>query len=74
MEIATRFYAQFDLDTVRGIKQLGEILENITARLGPNVELSLEVRATNEDGYDDDTRRIVSENAKSLEATATEFE
>jgi hypothetical protein len=71
---ATRFYAQFDLDPVRGIKQLGEILEHVAARLGPNVELSLEVRAATDDGYDDATKRIVSENASNLGANGAEFE
>ncbi|MGB2757223.1 MAG: hypothetical protein WBD02_06125 [Acidimicrobiia bacterium] len=71
---ATQFYAQFDLDAVRGIKQLGEILEHVTTRLGPNVELSLEVRATNDEGYDDATQRIVAENASNLCARGPEFE
>ncbi len=71
---ATQFYAQFDLDSVRGIKQLGKILEHVTARLGPNVELSLEIRATNEVGYDDATQRIVTENASNLGANGPEFE
>jgi hypothetical protein len=72
---ATRstFYAQFDLDPVRGIKQLSEILEHVAARLG-SASLSLEIRATKEDGYDDATQRIVSENAKNLGAHGAEFE
>ena len=70
----TRFYAQFDLDPVRGIRQLGQILENVSSRLGPQIELSLEIRSTNPDGYDDATRRIVGENAANLGATASEFE
>ncbi|MYI19952.1 MAG: ATP-binding protein, partial [Acidimicrobiia bacterium] len=71
---ATQFYAQFDLDPVRGIKQLGQILEHVSARLGPEIELSLEIRATNPDGYDDATQRIVSENATNLGGKASEFE
>ncbi len=67
------FYAQFDLDPVRGIKQLGEIMEHVAARLG-DVELSLEVRATSKTGYDDATQRIVSENANNLGAHGPEFE
>jgi hypothetical protein len=67
------FYAQFDLDPVRGIKQLSEILEHVAARLG-TASLSLEIRATNADGYDDATQRIVSENAKNLGAHGAEFE
>lgn len=70
---ATRFYAQFDLDSVRGIKQLGEILEHVAARLG-TVELSLEIRSTMDSGYDDATQRIVSENARNLGAHGAEFE
>lgn len=71
---ATKFYAAFDIDSVRGIKQLGEILEHVTARLGADVQLSLEVRATKVDGYDDATQRIVSENAANLGAKGVEFE
>ncbi len=70
----TQFYAQFDLDPVRGIKQLGEILEHVTARLGAGVELHLEVRAESADGFDDATQRIVSENATNLGAEGAEFE
>ena len=69
-----QFYAQFDLDTVRGIRQLGEIFEHVLGRLGPDVELSLEVRAKKDGGYDDATQRIVSENASNLGANAAEFE
>ena len=70
----TQFYAQFDIDPVRAIKQLGQILESVSARLGPNIELSLEIRANKADGYDDDAQRIVSENATNLGASASEFE
>ena len=69
-----QFYAQFDLDPVRGIKQLGEILEHIATRLGSDLEISLEVRATSKDGFDDGTRRIISENAANLDANSAEFE
>ncbi|MCY4135752.1 MAG: DUF499 domain-containing protein [bacterium] len=71
---STQFYAQFDLDPVRCIKELGEIAEHISAHLGPDVELVLEVRATNPDGFNESTQRTVSENASNLGATASEFE
>ena len=70
----TQFYAQFTLDRVRGAQQLGDILEHIAAHLGPEVELELELRANSTDGYDDGTRRTVSENAQSLNAQSAEFE
>ena len=69
-----QFYAQFDLDRVRGIKQLGEILEHVGDKLGSELEISVEVRAKNAEGFDDRTRRTVSENAKNLDANAAEFE
>ena len=70
----TEFYAAFQLDPVRCIKQLGEIAEHVTARLGPDVEITLEVRARNSDGFDDATRRTVSENATNLGSRSSEFE
>jgi hypothetical protein len=59
---------------VRGIKQLGEILEHVGDKLGSELEISVEVRAKNAEGFDDRTRRTVSENAKNLGASAAEFE
>ncbi len=70
----TEFYAEFQLDPVRCIRQLGEIAEHVTARLGPDVEITLEVRARNSDGFDDATRRTVSENATNLGSRSSEFE
>ncbi len=70
----TQFYAQFQLDRVRGAQQLGDILEHIAAHLGPEIQLELELRASSADGYDDGTRRTVSENAQSLNAQSAEFE
>lgn len=71
---STQFYAQFDLDPVRCIKELGEIADHISAHLGPDVELVLEVRATNPDGFNESTQRTVSENAANLGANVSEFE
>lgn len=71
---ATRFYAHFDLDPVRGIKQLGEILQHVTARLGSGVELSARSEGERADGFDDATQRIVSANANNLGTKGAEFE
>ena len=70
----TQFYAQFDLDPVRCIKELGEIADHISSHLGPNVELVLEIRATNPKGFEESTQRTVSENATNLNAVSSEFE
>ena len=72
--LPTQFYAQFNLDPVRCIKQLGEIADNISSKLGPDVELVLEIRANSDEGFDESTRRTVSENANSLGAESSEFE
>lgn len=71
--LKTEFYAQFNLDAVRAIKELSQILENVNPRLGVGVQLHLEVRAVSYDGFDDTTQRIVSENATNLGAKAIEF-
>jgi hypothetical protein len=42
--------------------------------LGDNISLTVEVRADSPTGFDDSTRRTVSENAANLNATAAEFE
>lgn len=68
------FYAVFNLDPVRGIRQLGEILESVTNHLGDKVTLTLEVRAENTDGFDDRTRRTVEENAHQLNSSDHSFE
>ena len=38
------------------------------------MELVLEVRAKSDEGFDESTRRTVSENARSLGAQSSEFE
>jgi predicted AAA+ superfamily ATPase len=71
------FYGKFSLDTVRAIRQLEEILQNVVEHLaradGGSVELTLEINA-NSVGYDDRTQRVVKENASQLNARGSEFE
>lgn len=68
------FYAVFNLDPVRSISELGDIMRNITDHLGGQVTLTLEVRAENPDGFDDRTRRTVEENAHQLNSSDHAFE
>ncbi len=74
---ATRFYAQFGLDSVRAIRQLEDILTNVVAHLAGapdgEVTLTLEVNAQS-DGFNDRIRRVVDENATQLGAQSHEFE
>jgi len=73
----TRFYARFELDPVRAIRQLEDVLPNVVDHLasapGGEVTITLEINATS-DGYDDRIRRVVGENASNLGAQSSEFE
>ena len=75
--LATSFYGQFSLDSVRAIRQLEDILRNVVDHLssvpGSAVNMTLEINAK-ADGFDDRVRRVVSENAKQLGARSQEFE
>lgn len=69
-----RYGGLMTLADISAGQRLEGILEHVLGRLGPGVELSLEIRARNDAGYDDATQRIVSENASNLGAGAAEFE
>jgi len=72
-----RFYGRATLEPVRMLRDLGEIAEAIVAQLdraGANVTVSVEIEATTDDGFPDDVRRTVSENARTLKFEAHEFE
>ena len=72
--LPTQFYAQFSLDPLRCNTQLGDIEDHVISKLGADVELVLEVRSKSDEGFDESTRRTVSENARSLGAQSSEFE
>ena len=73
--LPTEFYAQFRLDLARCIKQLHSIVEHVGDKLGdPDLELVLELRAKNQQGFNESTQRTVSENARNLAAESSEFE
>ncbi len=70
----THYRAQFDLDPLRGINGLSEVMTHVLNHLGDDVKLSLEVEACSEDGFDETTRRVVSENAEGLDVKFQEFD
>jgi len=72
----TSYYGQFNLDSVRAIKQLSELLESVVEHLnkaGGTTNLSLEINSSLGD-FDDRTQRVVKENASQLGAISQEFE
>ena len=51
------------------------VVESVGSKLGASeVELVLELRATNQQGFDESARRTVSENARNLKAQSSEFD
>lgn len=73
----TRFYARKSLDTVRAIRDFGDLVNEVASHLGTadasTVVITVEIAATSE-GFDERTRRTVSENARQLGFEAHEFE
>jgi hypothetical protein len=72
----TKYYGQFNLDHVRAVRQLGEILESVIEHLskaGGTTELTIEINSTSV-GFDDRTQRVVKENATQLGVKSQEFE
>jgi predicted AAA+ superfamily ATPase len=74
----TRFYATVHLDPERYQRDFAriaqEIVANLAAHLGTEVELTLEVRATNDTGFPDGLTRTVSENSRTLKLDQYGFE
>jgi hypothetical protein len=72
-----RFYGRVSLEPVRMLRDLGEIADAIVTQLGraeAEVKITIEVEAIAKDGFDDDVRRTVSENARTLKFETHEFE
>ena len=73
----TRFYGRVQLDPIRAVRDVGEVMKEVASRLsgglGSRVTITLEINATS-DGYDTATRRIVDENATQLGFENHEFE
>jgi predicted AAA+ superfamily ATPase len=67
--VMTRFYGSAPLDPERLNRAFGKVAQEVLAHLsssGAEVEVSVEVRAVNPDGFSEETMRVVTENAKTL--------
>ena len=75
--LRTRFYGRKQLDPVRAIRDFGDLINEVASHLGntdgSKVTITVEVSAESE-GFDDRTRRTVSENATQLGFDSHEFE
>ena len=75
--VPTRFYGRKQLDPVRAIRDFGDLVNEVASQLGDaeggKVTITVEINAES-DGFDDRTRRTVSENATQLGFESHEFE
>ena len=68
-----RFYAVVRLDSERYqrdtfAKLAAEVIANLAGFLGTDIEISVEIKATNPEGFPDHVTRTVTENARTLKA------
>jgi hypothetical protein len=72
-----RFYGRATIEPVRMLRDLGDIADAVVAQLGranAEMKITIEIEARAEDGFPDDVRRTVSENARTLKFESHEFE
>jgi hypothetical protein len=73
-----RFYAVVRLDPERYqrdfAKLAAEVIANLAGFLGTEVEISVEIKATNPEGFPDHVTRTVTENARTLKLDSFGFE
>ncbi len=73
-----RFYGVVAADSARFGRDAGRVAQEVLAHLnglvGTQLDVTIEIRATNEDGFPDHVTRIVSENAAALRFKFQEFE
>jgi len=65
------------LDVLRLGRDIGDIHEAIVnqlAKAGGDVTVTVEIEASTKDGFADDARRTVGENARTLKFDTSEFE
>jgi hypothetical protein len=74
----SRFYGRKTLEPVRVLRDVSDITDAIVQQLGrapdARVSITVEIEATSADGFDDDVRRTVTENARTLRFDTHEFE
>jgi hypothetical protein len=73
-----RFYAVVRLDSERYqrdfSKLAAEVIANLAGFLGTDIEISVEIKATNPEGFPDHVTRTVTENARTLKVDSYGFE
>jgi hypothetical protein len=72
-----RFYGRVSVDPIRMLRDLGEISDAVVQQFGrvdASVTITVEIEAIAAEGFSEDVRRTVDENARTLKFEAHEFE
>jgi hypothetical protein len=73
-----QFYGTIDLDPIKAKMDFAtivdEVVQQFTARVGVDVEISVEIRAKSKDGFDESVQRTIWENCHVLKFGNAEFE
>jgi hypothetical protein len=73
-----RFYGRKTLEPVRLLRDVSDITDAIVQQLGragdADLNITIEIEARASAGFDDDVRRTVTENARTLRFDTHEFE
>lgn len=76
--VKSQFYGSVTLDPVRAKMDfatiMDEIVQQFTAQLGVEVNISIEIEAKNRDGFDEALQRTIRENSNVLKFKTSEFE
>ena len=73
-----RYYGRVRLDSQRVNKEMDliveEVIQRLTALVGCDVQITVEIEAQKPDGFDEATVRTVSENGRTLKFDSFDFE
>lgn len=73
-----QFYGTIDLDPIKAKMDFAtivdEVIQPFTAKVGVDVEISVEIRATARDTFDESVQRTIKENCNVLKFNNAEFE
>ena len=76
--LPTSFYASKELDPVKAQIEfsdiVNEIVQQFTSRVGVEVKIHIDIRASTTDGFDEALQRTVKENCNVLKINTNEFE
>jgi hypothetical protein len=77
-KLIKRYYGKVSLDPQRVQRDINviieEVIQRLTSQLGTHVEITLEVRAEKQAGFEESTIRTINENSRTLNFESFGFE